>query len=111
MLLKGQRSSLFTISTRRWLFWAPLWTNRAEKTPFAPRCIKDLIEERLFYRRRTVFSQLELVFFDSTSIHFEGEGGDEIGRYGNSKDHQPDHKQMVLGVVLDDKGFPLCCEI
>ena len=81
------------------------------KTPFAPRCIKDLIEERLFYRRRTLFSQLELVFFDTTSIYFEGEGGDEIGQYGNSKDHRPDRRQMVVGAVLDDKGFPLCCEI
>jgi transposase len=81
------------------------------KTPFAPRCIKDLIEERLFYRRRTLFSQLELVFFDTTSIYFEGEGGDELGQYGNSKDHRPDRRQMVVGAVLDDKGFPLCCEI
>jgi hypothetical protein len=28
----------------------------------APRCIKDLIEERLFERRRDLFSNLSLVF-------------------------------------------------
>ena len=81
------------------------------KTPFAPRCIKDLVEERLFSLRRNLFTELELVFFDTTSIYFEGKGGDEIGQYGNSKDHRPDRVQMVVGAVLDNKGFPLCCEI
>lgn len=81
------------------------------KTPFAPRCIKDLVEEKLFSLRRNLFTELELVFFDTTSIYFEGKGGDEIGRYGNSKDHRSDRRQMIVGAVLDNKGFPLCCEI
>src|SRR4030042_368179 len=81
------------------------------KTPFAPRCIKDLVEERLFSLRRNLFTELELVFFETTSIYFEGKGGDEIGQYGNSKDHRPDRVQMVVGAVLDNKGFPLCGEI
>ena len=85
--------------------------DQAGKIQFAPRCIKDLIEEKLFYKRRNLFTELELVFFDTTSIYFEGEGGTEIGQYGNSKDHRPDRKQMVVGAVLDDSGFPLCCEI
>ena len=47
----------------------------------------------------------------TTSIYFEGEGGETIGQYGNSKDHRPDRKQIVVGVVLDNKGIPLCCEM
>jgi len=85
--------------------------DQSGKTPFAPRCIKDLVEEKLFARRRTLFTQLEIVFFDTTSIYFEGEGGDQIGQYGNSKDHRPDLKQMVVGAVLDNRGFPLFCEM
>jgi hypothetical protein len=80
-------------------------------TPFAPRCTKDLIEESLFAQRRDLFSGLDLVFFDTTSIYFEGRGGETIGRYGNSKDHRPDLKQMVVGAVLDGKGHPICCEL
>jgi transposase len=72
---------------------------------------KDLVEERLFARRRDLFSSLELVFFDTTSIYFEGEGGDEMGQYGHSKDHRPDRLQMVVGVVLDQEGWPVCCEM
>jgi len=85
--------------------------DQSGKTPFAPRCIKDLVEEKLFSLRRNLFTELELVFFDTTSIYFEGKGGDELGQYGNSKDHRSDRKQMIVGAVLDNKGFPLCCEI
>jgi transposase len=85
--------------------------DQSGKTPFAPRCIKDLVEEKLFSIRRNLFTELELVFFDTTSIYFEGKGGDEIGQYGNSKDHRSDRRQMIVGAVLDNKGFPLCCEI
>ena len=76
-----------------------------------PRCTKDWIEEELFEQRRDLFSEIDLVFFDTTSIYFEGEGGQEIGRHGKSKDHRPDLKQMVVGLALDLHGWPLCCEL
>jgi len=80
-------------------------------TPFAPRCTKNLIEEWLFDLRRDLFSRLDIVFFDTTSIYFEGEGGETLGEYGNSKDNRPDKKQMIVGVVLEENGRPLCCEL
>jgi len=85
--------------------------DQAGATPFAPRCTKDLIEESLFAQRQDLFSGLDLVFFDTTSIYFEGEGGETIGQYGNSKDHRPDLRQMVVGAVLDGSGHPICCEL
>ncbi len=80
-------------------------------TPFAPRCIKDQIEEALFARGRDLFSELELVFFDTTSLYFEGEGGETLGQRGYSKDHRPDLKQLVVGAVLDGAGRPIACEL
>jgi hypothetical protein len=82
-----------------------------DKTPFAPRCIKDRIEEGVFNHRRDLFTDLQLVFFDTTSISFEGEGGQDIGQRGFSKDHRPDLYQMVVGAVLDGQGRPICCEL
>jgi transposase len=84
---------------------------QADKTPFAPRCNKDLVEEALFARRRDLFTELRLVFFDTTSIYFEGQGGETIGQRGYSKDHRPDLKQMIVGAVLDGQGRPICCEL
>jgi hypothetical protein len=77
----------------------------------APRCIKDLIEERLFERRRDLFSDLSLVFMDSTSLSFYGAGGASLGAYGHSKDHRADLKQMILAVVIDGDGRPICTEM
>ena len=76
-----------------------------------PRCTKDLIEEALFDRGRDLFSEVGLVFFDTTSIYFEGAGGQSLGEYGHSKDHRPDLRQMVVGVALDVHGRPICCEM
>lgn len=77
----------------------------------SPRCVKDRIEEALFANRRDLFSQVDLVFFDTTSIYFEGRGGETLGQYGHSKDHRPDLRQMIVGVALDADGWPLCCEL
>ena len=60
------------------------------RTPFAPRCMKDAIEERLFEHRRDLLTRLDLVFMDTTSLYFEGAGGQTLGRHGYSKDHRPD---------------------
>ncbi len=78
---------------------------------FGPRRNKDLIEEELFYKNRDLFSNLDLVFFDTTSIYFQGKGGVHFGRRGFSKDHRPDLFQMIVGAVLDDHGRPICCEM
>jgi transposase len=81
-----------------------------EKPTGAVRCTKDLVEEALFDRRRDLFTEVELVFFDTTSLYFEGQGG-EIGQRGHTKDHRPDLKQMVVGMALDVEGCPICCEM
>ena len=81
------------------------------RTPFAPRCIKDLVEEALFLERRDLFTALDLVFLDTTSIYFEGAGGETLGEKGHSRDHRSDLNQMVVGAVLDNGGNPLCCEM
>ncbi len=78
-------------------------------TRLVPLCTKDRIEEGLFQRRRDLFTQLQVVFFDTTSLYFEGEGGEELGQYGHSKDQRPDLYQMIVGAVLDGDGRPICC--
>ena len=99
------------------LYRAMAWLGEAlpadaqDAVTLAPRCTKDLIEEALFDRRRDLFSGLELVFFDTTSIYFEGHGGETLGQFGHSKDHRPDRRQMVVAAILDSRGRPICCEL
>lgn len=85
--------------------------DQRDATPFSPRCVKDEIEEALFRRRRDLFTSLDMVFFDTTSLYFEGDGGEALGERGFSKDKRPDLNQMVVGAVLDDEGNPVCSEM
>jgi hypothetical protein len=80
-------------------------------TPFSPRTVKDRVEEELFARRRDLFSELSVVFFDTTSLSFTGAGGKSLGKRGYSKDQRPDLMQMIVGVVIDAAGRPVCSEM
>jgi len=77
----------------------------------APRCVKDVIEERLFDKRRDLFADLSVVFMDTTSLSFYGEGGETLGEHGYSKDYRPDLKQMILALIVDGNGRPICTEM
>ena len=77
----------------------------------APRCVKDRIEEALFDRRRDLFTDLSVVFMDTTSLSFYGEGGETLGARGYSKDYRPDLKQMIVAAVIDGEGRPICTEM
>ena len=68
-------------------------------------------EERLFAHRRDLLTRLDLVFMDTTSLYFEGAGGQTLGEHGYSKDHRPDLRQMILAVLLDGDGRPVCSEM
>jgi transposase len=97
--------------TMAWLGQAlPLREQRPAR-PLMPRCVKDRIEEELFDRRRDLLTTLDMVFIDTTSIYFEGQGGQCMGQPGFSKDHRPDLHQLVVGMVLDNAGTPICSEI
>lgn len=73
--------------------------------------LKDQIEKSLWVERQDLFNNLSVVFFDTTSLYFEGAGGPSLGQRGHSKDSRPDLAQVVVGVVLDGQGEPLCCEM
>ena len=71
------------------------------------RCRTDEIEEALYAHRRSLFGELAVAFFDTTSLYFEGHGGATLGQRGHSKDFRPQLNQVVLGIVLDEKDRPI----
>ena len=52
-----------------------------------------------------------LVLYDLTSTYFEGGGPAKLGRYGHSRDHRNDRKQVILAVATDPEGIPLHVEV
>jgi transposase len=66
------------------------------------RSTAEEVEEALYRHRQPLFGAVSIAFFDTTTLWFEGAGGESLGQYGHSKDYRGHLKQVVLGIVLDD---------
>jgi transposase len=77
----------------------------------------ESLEEALYAHRRTLFDQVELVYYDTTSTYFEcDDPGDEPERYGlrqrgHSRDLRPDRRQIVIGLAADQQGLPIASDV
>lgn len=73
---------------------------------------KVKIEQALYRKGLDLFNQpLDLVFFDTTSLYFEGLGPAGLAKLGKSRDHRPDHPQLILGLLMRRDGLPVACEV
>jgi len=73
----------------------------------AGRSTAEAVEEALYRHRQPLFGAVSIAFFDTTTLWFEGAGGESLGQYGHSKDYRGHLKQVVLGIVLDDTDRPI----
>jgi transposase len=71
------------------------------------------IERALAARERTLFNLDDTIYlYDLTSTYFEGQcPRNPQAKRGYSRDHRPDCKQVVIGLVLDRDGFPKAHEV
>lgn len=71
------------------------------------------IEQALAARERTLFNLDDTIYlYDLTSTYFEGRCPyNPQAKRGYSRDHRPDCKQVVIGLVLDRDGFPKAHEV
>lgn len=73
---------------------------------------KDLIELELFEQTRNLFNlELDLVFWDTTTTYFEGNGPESLAEYGHSKDSRPDRVQIIVGVLMTREGIPVAHQV
>lgn len=75
--------------------------------------LREKIEAALVERERTLFNLEETFFlYDLTSTYFEGQAkSNPKAKRGYSRDHRPDCKQVLVGLVLDGEGFPKAHEV
>jgi Transposase DDE domain len=71
------------------------------------RSTAEAVEQALYRHRQPLFGTVSIAFVDTTSLWFEGAGGESLGQYGHSKDYRGHLKQVVLGIVLDDMDRPI----
>jgi hypothetical protein len=83
------------------------------------RCLDRIVEHKatLFDHLRQRWQELfqarfEVLLYDLTSTYLEGDG-EEIpkAKYGYSRDHRFDCRQVVIALVLTPEGFPLAYEV
>jgi transposase len=70
---------------------------------------KALLEAHLKERLGSLFGlTYDLLLYDITSTYFEGQAAaNPLARRGYSRDHRPDCKQVLIGLVVSREGFPL----
>jgi hypothetical protein len=73
---------------------------------------KERIEEAVFFRVADLLSlDVDLLFYDTTSVHFEIDmedpGQEGLRKWGHSKDHRPDAPQIVVGLAVTRDGLPV----
>lgn len=75
---------------------------------------KEEMEEFLYRWQRDLFSmQVDVVLYDLTTLRFESTREDlgTLRRFGYSKEMRSDCTQVVLGLLTDAQGSPLCFEV
>jgi len=69
---------------------------------------QQAIEDRLFARRQG--QKPELFLYDVTSSYLEGQDN-ALGAYGYNRDGKKGKKQIVIGLLCDERGEPLSTEV
>jgi hypothetical protein len=74
--------------------------------------VRDELEAELFQQDRDLFSQtLDLVFIDTTSVFVYRDSETEWRKRGYSRDRRGDLTQLVLGVAVDRRGWPIAWQV
>lgn len=70
---------------------------------------QQAIEKHLF-NGRYQHKKPNLYLYDVTSSYLEGDQN-ELGEYGYNRDGKKGKKQIVIGLLTDDEGQPISCEV
>ncbi len=75
----------------------------------------DLKEEiqrlAIAYARKNLHFDFSLVFYDVTTLYFETHTEDDFRRNGFSKDYKIGQPQILVGLVVNEIGFPIYYDI
>lgn len=70
---------------------------------------QDVFEKKLFQARYGE-KKIKLFLYDITSSYFEGDCN-ELAAYGYNRDGKKGKKQIVIGLMTDDAGYPVTVEV
>lgn len=73
---------------------------------------KEQLQDISYKHTLNLFNgQLSVVFYDVTTLYFEASDEDDLRKIGFSKDGKNQHPQIVLGLLVSSRGYPLAFEM
>ena len=74
--------------------------------------LKDKVEKKVInFAKENLNFDFSLIFYDVTTLYFESFKSDELRKPGFSKDNKVNQPQLVIGLVVNQDGFPVSYEI
>lgn len=74
--------------------------------------LQEKVEAKVLAVAKKEFSfTFSLVFYDVTTLYFESFDKDDLRTPGFSKDNKSQQPQILIGLLVTDKGFPLAYQI
>ena len=75
------------------------------------RKYKNQVEEIAFNHTKKILGQISVVFYDMTTLYFEAQDEDDFRKIGFSKDGKFQDPQIMLGLLVGEKGYPIGYEL
>lgn len=72
---------------------------------------KSQVEAIAFKHTKKVLGQITVVFYDMTTLYFEAGDEDDFRKIGFSKDGKFQNPQIMLGLLVGAKGYPIGYEL
>jgi len=72
---------------------------------------EEEVKRRVAQATVNLFGEVEVLFFDVTTLSFESIATDELRQFGFSKDHKFNESQVVLALVTTTGGLPLTYQL
>ncbi|MCF6360228.1 MAG: IS1634 family transposase, partial [Cyclobacteriaceae bacterium] len=63
------------------------------------------------HTKKILGGDIQMMFYDVTTIYFEAEQEDELRKRGFSKDGKHQCPQIVLGLLVSSRGYPLAYDV
>lgn len=74
--------------------------------------VKESFQKSLIhFAKHDLGDTIRLVFYDVTTLYFESTIKTELKEFGFSKDHKHQETQVVVGLVVNNQGFPLYFDV
>jgi transposase len=73
---------------------------------------KELVQQISYTHTRKILNdEINVVFYDVTTLYFEIDREDDFRKTGFSKEGKHQHPQVVLGLLVSKQGYPLAYDI